>query len=75
MVKLINKIWLAADHLLYGVLEGFVHEGAVGEITFSLFGFLGENVAVIGVVSFHLAGAGERESLLRCGFGFHFWHC
>ena len=75
MVKLINKIWLAADHLLYGVLEGLVHEGAVSEVAFSLLGFFGENVAVVGVVSFHLAGAGECESLLHCGFGFHFWHC
>ena len=56
------------------VLHRLVNEGAVSQVTFSFLGLFGQNVAVIGVVSFHLAGAGERESLLRCGFGFHFWH-
>lgn len=65
---------LAAQHSFYSAFESFVNQCAVGEVAFSLFGFLGKNVAVVGVVSFHFACAGECESLLDCGFCFDFWH-
>ena len=47
---------------------------AVSQVAFSLGGFLGENVAVVSVMSLDFAGAGQSESLLGGGLGFDFWH-
>jgi hypothetical protein len=47
---------------------------AVSQVTFSLFGLFGENVAMVSVMSLDFAGAGKRESLLGSGLCFNFRH-
>ena len=51
-----------------------IYQGYVVEITFLLFGLLGENVAVVSVVALNLARAGERKTLLCTGVGLYLWH-
>ena len=34
----------------------------------------GQDVAVVSMLSLDLAGAGESETLLGSGLGFHCWH-
>lgn len=58
-------------HLLY---VGRCHETGVVEISLTLFGFLGKDVAVVGVFPLNLAGAGKREALSRSGIGLYFRH-
>jgi hypothetical protein len=47
---------------------------AVSQVAFSLFGFFGENVAMVSVMSLDFAGASQRESLLGSGLRFNFRH-
>ena len=41
-----------------------LYDGNVVEVSFLLFGFLGENVAVISVSSLDFTGSGEHKALL-----------
>ena len=52
-----------------------MYQGAVGKVTLTLGRFLGEDMAFVSVIPLYFSGAGERESLLGTGVGFHFWHC
>ena len=44
------------------------------QISLLLLGLLGQDVAVISVVTLNLAGSGEGESLLCTGVSLYFWH-
>jgi hypothetical protein len=63
-----------SEHLTDGAVQVVLHDGAVGQVAFSLGTLFGENVAVISVMSLDFAGAGQSESLLGGGLGFDFWH-
>ena len=60
--------------MFHEFLVGAVHEGAVIEITFSLLALLGQDVAMISVLSLQMAAAGYLETLLGSGLGLHFRH-
>ncbi len=59
-------------HLLH---VGLVHDAVALEVTLLLLGLLGENVAVVSVMSLNLTRTGECESLLCTGVCLYFWHC
>lgn len=65
---------LGQKHSLYALLVVAAHQGGVVEITFLRGLFLSQNVAMISMLSLDFAGAGESETLLGSGFGFHSWH-
>jgi len=44
------------------------------EVSLLLLGLLGQDVAVVGVVTLYLAGSGQYESLLSTGVCLYFWH-
>jgi hypothetical protein len=60
--------------LLNGAIQILFDNGAVSQVTFSLFGLFGENVAMVSVMSLDFAGAGKGESLLGSGLCFDFGH-
>ena len=60
--------------MLDGAIQILFDNGAVSQITFSLFGLFGENVAVVSVMSLDFTGAGQSESFLGSGFRFDFRH-
>jgi hypothetical protein len=60
--------------LLDGAFQILFDNGAVSQVTFSLFGLFGENVAMVSVMSLDFAGAGKGESLLGSGLCFDFGH-
>ena len=45
------------------------------EISLLLLGLLGENVAVISVLSLDFSRSGKREALFGTGVGFKLCHC
>ena len=45
------------------------------EVPLLLLGLLGENVAVISVLSLDLSRSGKREALFGTGVGFKLCHC
>jgi hypothetical protein len=47
----------------------------VNQVALLLLGLLGQNVAVVSVISLNLTRTGERESLLGAGLCLYFWHC
>jgi hypothetical protein len=49
-------------------------EVAVLQIALLLLTFLGQDVAVISVMTLDLTRSGEHESLLCCGISLYFWH-
>ena len=49
-------------------------EVAVLQVAFLLLTFLGQDVAVISVMTLDLTRSGEHESLLCCGISLYFWH-
>lgn len=55
-------------------LVGRRNDGRVGQIAFLFGGFLGEDVAFVSVFPLDLSGAGEVETLLGSGVGFHLRH-
>ena len=50
------------------------HDSGVVEVSLLLLGLLGQDVAVISVVTLYLASRCQRESLLRCRLSLYFWH-
>ena len=60
---------------LHLALVGGCHESGVVQITFTLFAFLRQNVAVVSMFSFDLTGASQCKALLRCAVCLYFWHC
>ncbi len=60
--------------MFHDFLVSAIHEGAVIEITFSLLALLGQDVAMISVLSLQMAAAGYLETLLGSGLGLHFRH-
>ena len=60
--------------MLDGTIQILFDNSAVSQVTFSLFGLFGENVAMVSVMSLDFAGAGQSKSLLGGGLGFNFWH-
>ena len=60
--------------MLDDFLVGLLHDCGVVEITFSLLALLGQDVAMISVLSLQLAAAGYLETLLGSGLGLHFRH-
>lgn len=55
-------------------LVGRRNEPRIAEVTLLFLGFLSQDVAVISVLALDLSCAGEGETLLRSGIGFHFRH-
>lgn len=55
-------------------LIGAVNQSCMRQVSLLLFRFLRENVAFESVFSLDLTASSDRESLLRTGFSFHFWH-
>ena len=51
-----------------------IYDSRMNQITFLLLGLLGENVAVVSMMSLDLTSSGETESLLGTGVSFYFWH-
>jgi hypothetical protein len=51
-----------------------IDDSLMNQITFLLLCLLGENVAVVSVMSLDLTSSGETESLLGTGVCFNFWH-
>lgn len=70
---IINSLALA-EHLLDGAFQIRFDNSAVSQVTFSLYAFFGENVAVVSVMSLDFSGASKGESLLSSGFRFNFRH-
>ena len=60
--------------MLDGAVQILFDNSTVSQITFSLFGFFSENVAMVGMMSLDFAGAGQSESLFGSGLGFNFRH-
>jgi hypothetical protein len=46
----------------------------VYQVALLLLGLLGQDVAVVSVVTLYLACSGEYETLLSTGIGLYFWH-
>ena len=46
----------------------------MSDMTFAFFRFFGKDMAFESVFPFDVSGAGDPESLLGAGVGFHFWH-
>ena len=51
-----------------------IYKGAVVEVAFSFLAFLGQDVAMISMLSLQMAAAGYLETLLGSGLGLHFRH-
>lgn len=59
-----------AQQSFYACIVHAVNQTEVGEVTFLLFGFLGQDVAFESVFALDLSGCRELETLLGTGFGF-----
>ena len=51
-----------------------VHDTHVGEVSFTLFALLGQDVTLVSMFSFNLSGAGKGKPFLRSGIRLNFWH-
>ena len=60
--------------MFHDFLISLLNDGGVVEITFSLLALLGQDVAMISVLSLQMAAAGYLETLLGSGLGLHFRH-
>ena len=60
--------------MFHDFLVSLLNDGGVVEITFSLLALLGQDVAMISVLSLQMAAAGYLETLLGSGLGLHFRH-
>ena len=66
--------FLGKQHAFDALLVVAAHEGGVVEVALLRRLLLGQDVTVVSMLSLDLAGAGEGETLLGSGFGFHSWH-
>ena len=57
-----------------GAIQILFDNSAISQVTFSLFCFFSENVAMVSMMSLDFAGAGQSESLLGSGLRFNFRH-
>lgn len=62
------------EHALNAGFIGFMHQGALHQVLLPLGRLLGEDVAVVSLVTLYFTGSGHLESLLGAGVGFHLWH-
>ena len=60
--------------MFHDFLVSAIHDGAVIEITFSLLALLGQDVAMISMLSLQLAATRYLETLLGSGLSLHFRH-
>lgn len=66
---------LEREHVLYRFHIRVIDDGGIRQVSFPLFRLLRQHVTFVSVLSLELSRAGERKTLLRTGFAFHFWHC
>lgn len=66
---------LKGEQGFYVAFVNFGDETEVGEVTFLLFGLLGQNVAFEGVFSFDFSRAGKDEPFFGTGVCFNLGHC
>jgi len=70
-----NRFWLTeAQQVAYLLQVALVNNLVAHQVALLLLGLLGQNVAVVSVVSLDLTCSGERESLLGSGVCLYFWH-
>ena len=69
-----NSCFLSKQHAFYTGLVVTAHESGVVEVTLLGRLLLGEDVTVVSMLAFDLAGAGKSETLLGSGLGFHSRH-
>ena len=69
-----NSVSLREKHSLDAGLVVAAHKGGVVEVALLGRLLLGQDVTVVSMLSLDLAGAGEGETLLGSGLGFHSWH-
>ena len=65
---------LQDQKLFYSLHVILVEDSEVIKISLTLLGLLGEDVAMVSMVTLNLACSCERETLLRAGVGLYFWH-
>jgi len=65
---------LHAEHQLDILFVRFVYQPGIGEVSLSLGGFLGKNVAFEGMFPFDFPCSGDGEPFLGTGHCFHLWH-
>lgn len=53
---------------------GLLNDGGVTEVTLSLLALLGQDVAMISMLSLQFAATRYLEALLGSGLSLHFWH-
>ena len=74
-VKLLPAAGLFQPQLLQDArLVGLVNQGAVSQAELSFVRLLGQDMALVSVLSLDLSTAGELKALLGTGFGLHFRH-
>ena len=66
---------LCQQHAFHARHVVSAHQSGVVEVALLRSLFLGEDVAVIGMLAFDFAGTCKFEALTGSGFGFHFRHC
>ena len=71
---MVNNSCLGKQHAFYPRLVVTAHEGRVVEVALLCRLLLGEDVAVVSMLAFDFAGAGEGKTLLGSGLGLHSWH-
>ena len=65
---------LQSQKFFYAALVYLAEDSEVVEVPFLLLGLLGENVAVISVLSLDFSRSGKREALFGTGVGFELCH-
>ena len=70
----VSKSSLGEKHAFDALLVVAAHEGRVVEVALLSRLLLGEDVTVVSMLALDLTGAGEGETLLGSGFGFHSRH-
>ena len=65
---------MTRNHLLDGIHIGLVGVCGCAQMTGTLGGLLGEDMALVGVGSLNLTVLGQVESLLRTAVGFQLGH-
>ena len=51
-----------------------VHDAHVGEVSFTLFALLGQDVTLVSMFSFNLPCSGKGEPFFGTGISLNFWH-
>ncbi len=74
LILLFVILKLHAQQSFDSLLVNRCYESDVSQISLLLFGLLGEDVALVSMLSLNFSRSGKRKTLFRTGVGLHLWH-